>query len=374
MMNKKKRRETMKHYLLAAILAFLIVFTVGAEAGVLFSDNFDYDAGQLTSVSGGNWVNFSGTGYYIQCVDGNLAYPSYSASNIGRMIQIVRHPLNSSAEDVHCQFASQSSGTTVYASLLFRVTHDSMSPDTSTNGQHWAMFMPNNSITMQFGRISTKMAVTPGKYYIGLRATHDNSTIWYTTMLDVNTTYLIVLAYESISGNTNDIAKLWINPTLTGSEPTPDLMQTSALTTDPTNIARLAIRQGSATNSNSVTPSADIDGIIVGTSWNDITGVAVSPIGQTNVTFALAPINPNPISRFAQIKYSLKESGKVNLGVFNILGQQVASLVDGHQTAGNHTAIWRLRDDKGSLVPNGIYFVKLSSKGQSMTRRALVVK
>lgn len=372
----------MRKYWFATILAALAVLALGAQAEVLFLENFDYDAGVLgdsagqANVSGGNWVHFSGGALLIECVDGNLAYPSYPASDIGRMIQIVRHTPGSTAEDVYRQFTTQTPGVTIYASFLFRVTHDSMSPDTSTNGQYWTMLMPSSSTTTHFGRITTKMGTTPGKYVIGLKATSSNSnpTLWYGTELDVNTTYLIVLGYEFIAGNTNDIAKLWINPSLTGPEPTPDLTQTSALGTDPTDVARLAIRQGSASNTSSVTPSADIDGIIVGTSWNDITGVLGSPSAITNATFALAPINPNPISRSTQIKYSLREPGRVNLGVFNILGQQVATLVDGNQAAGSHTASWRLRDDKGAMVPNGIYFFKLTASGQTITRRAMVVR
>lgn len=372
----------MRKYWFATILAALTVLALGAQAEVLFLENFDYDAGVLgdsagqANVSGGNWVHFSGGALLIECVDGNLTYPSYPASGIGRMIQIVRHTPGATAEDVYRQFTTQAPGVTIYSSFLFRVTEDSMAPDTSTNGQYWTMFMPSNSTTNHYGRVTTKMGSTAGKYLMGLKATSSSSnpTLWHATELDVNSTYLVVLAYEFIAGNTNDVAKLWINPTIGGGEPTPDLSQTSALGTDPTDIARLAIRQGSAANNSSVTPSADIDGITVATSWSEATGVFGSPSGITNTTFALAPINPNPISRSTQIKYSLREPGRVNLGVFNILGQQVATLVDGNQAAGSHTASWRLRDDKGGMVPNGIYFFKLTANGQTITRRAMVVR
>jgi hypothetical protein len=371
----------MKKYWFATILAILTLLAHGAQADVLFVENFDYDAGVLgdsagqANVSGGNWVHFSGGGLLIECVDGNLTYPSYPASDIGRMIQILRHTPGATAEDVYRQFTTQAPGVTVYASFLFRVTHDSMSPDTATHGQYWTMLMNTSSTTNHYGRITTKMGSTAGKYKLGLRATSSNSaTLWTSGEYDVNTTYLVVLGYEFIAGNTNDVAKLWINPVIGGSEPTPDLMQTSALTTDPSDLARLAIRQGSTSSTQLVTPSANIDGIQVVTSWSEITGVAGSPTGLTNARFSLQPVTPNPVSKSTQIQYSLQAPGRVNLAVFNILGQQMATLVDGNQTAGSHSVSWRLRDDRGSMVPNGVYFVKLSANGQNITRRAMVVR
>ncbi len=371
----------MKRYWFAAILATLFMLTIGARSEVLFLENFDYDAGQLTdynggaNVSGGNWVQFSGTGLLIQCVDGNLSYPSYSASEIGRMIKIQRHPSGQSAEDVYHQFTTQSTEITIYYSLLFRVTHDSMAPDTALYGQWVAMLMPDNSTTTHSTRIHTKMSTTPGTYQIGLRASGNagNPVVWYPSNLTVGTTYLLVLCHQIVTGGTNDVSRMWINPPLGGNEPSSDLTQVSA--SDPSNIARLAIRQGSGSGGiTPSTPSADIDGIIVATTWQEVTGVAGSPVGTSNARFSLQPVTPNPVSKFTQIKYSLKTPGRVNLSVFNILGQQVATLVDGDQAAGSHTATWRLRDDRGSLVPNGIYFVKLTTGGQSITRRAMVVK
>jgi hypothetical protein len=104
-----------------------------------------------------------------------------------------------------------------------------------------------------------------------------------------------------------------------------------------------------------------------------VTGVTGNPYNPKSA-FTFAPITPNPIKASTKIVYSLPQPGKVNLSVFNILGQQVATLVDGNQAAGSHTASWKLRDDKGTMVPNGIYFFKLTANGQTITRRAMVVR
>lgn len=347
----------------------------GAHASILFTENFDYDAGVLgdsagqANVSGGVWVHFSGGGLLIECVDGNLTYPTYAPSNIGRMVQIVRHPLGTTAEDVYRQFTTQTTGVTLYTSFLFRVTHDSMSPDTSTHGQYFTMLMPSSSTTSHFGRICTKMGSAAGKYKFGLRATTSNtSTLWTASDYDVNTTYLVIMAYDYIAGNSNDVVSLWINPSLAAGQPTPDLTQTSALTTDPPDVARLALRQGSTSNNSSVTPSADIDGIQVATSWTDLTGIAGRPSSNDlPVVFALKA-SPNPAGSRTQISFNLPAASQAELSVFNIAGQKVATLAKGTMAAGENSVEWKTQN-----VPNGVYFYQLQVGGRSFSQKIIVL-
>jgi len=105
-----------------------------------------------------------------------------------------------------------------------------------------------------------------------------------------------------------------------------------------------------------------------------VSGVNGNHEGSLKNRVSLMPIHPNPVSKNATIVYSLQSPAKIDLSVFNILGQQVATLVNGYQSAGSHAVTWKLRDDRGSLVPNGVYFIKLSANGQSIARRAMVIR
>jgi hypothetical protein len=367
----------MKRLLSVLLLVLAVTGLVsGARASILFTENFDYDAGVLAdsagqaNVSGGVWTHFSGGGLLIECVDGNLTYPTYAPSNIGRMVRIVRHTLGTTAEDVYRQFTTQATGVTLYTSFLFKVTHDSMSPDTSTHGQYFAMLMPSSSTTSHFGRICTKMGSTAGKFKFGLRATSSNtSTLWTSGEYDVNTTYLVLMAYGFIAGNTNDVASLWINPSLAGSQPAPDLTQTSALTTDPTDVARLSLRQGSTSSNSTVTPSADIDGIQVATSWTDLTGITGQPDRNDLPVVLALKASPNPAGSRTQISFNLPAAAEAELSVFNIAGQKVATLAQGPMTAGAHAVEW-----KTGNVPNGVYFYQLQTGSRSVSQKILVVK
>ncbi|MCP4459689.1 MAG: T9SS type A sorting domain-containing protein [Cytophagales bacterium] len=63
---------------------------------------------------------------------------------------------------------------------------------------------------------------------------------------------------------------------------------------------------------------------------------------------------PNPFSSTTQINYRVQTAGSVRLSVHNLLGQEVLSLVNKFQTAGNYSTYF-----DGSKLPNGLYFYKL---------------
>lgn len=109
------------------------------------------------------------------------------------------------------------------------------------------------------------------------------------------------------------------------------------------------------------------------TAYNTV-GVAGSPIAAPGTAFWLRPAQPSPASSATAIRYSLPRSAKVSLSVLNMLGQHVATLASGVQTAGEHQVRWSLRNDAGAPAPNGIYFIRLESGSLKDTRKMIVVR
>lgn len=70
---------------------------------------------------------------------------------------------------------------------------------------------------------------------------------------------------------------------------------------------------------------------------------------------------PNPFFPVTEIRYNLPENCRVKLDIYNVLGQRVATLVDGYQSAGNKAVQWNGRDGNGLNVASGIYFYKLQA-------------
>jgi hypothetical protein len=72
------------------------------------------------------------------------------------------------------------------------------------------------------------------------------------------------------------------------------------------------------------------------------------------LTTELLPIYPNPFNSTTSIRYSMANAGQVNLYIFNLLGQNLVTLIDEYQEAGNYDLVW---DANG--FPSGCYFAKL---------------
>ena len=89
--------------------------------------------------------------------------------------------------------------------------------------------------------------------------------------------------------------------------------------------------------------------------------------------FALGQNYPNPFNPSTVIPYQLPASAHVRLEVFNLLGQRLATLVDGMRSAGMHTAQWDATDAAGRAVGAGVYIYRLSSGGMTESRRMVLV-
>lgn len=80
-------------------------------------------------------------------------------------------------------------------------------------------------------------------------------------------------------------------------------------------------------------------------------------------TFELFQNYPNPFNPATQIRYALPVQSSVKLTVFNILGQEIARLVDEVQAGGYHVVAWDGTNDNDLIVPTGLYFYKLEASG-----------
>ncbi len=85
--------------------------------------------------------------------------------------------------------------------------------------------------------------------------------------------------------------------------------------------------------------------------------------------FRLGQNYPNPFNPSTTIRYELPERGYVLLKVFNLLGGEVARLVDGVEEIG----VGSVRFEGGGL-PSGVYFYRLSAGGLTQTRRMVLAK
>lgn len=86
-------------------------------------------------------------------------------------------------------------------------------------------------------------------------------------------------------------------------------------------------------------------------------------------SFSLLQNYPNPFNPTTTIKYSIAKPSNVSLKIYNILGQEVATLLNGHQAAGSYTATF-----DASRFASGVYFYRLSAGSFNSVKKMLLLK
>jgi hypothetical protein len=95
---------------------------------------------------------------------------------------------------------------------------------------------------------------------------------------------------------------------------------------------------------------------------------------ETPTTWGLGQNYPNPFNPLTVIRFSLMVNSYVTLKVYNVLGQEVKTLVDGMRDAGYESVEWDGRDAQGLSVPTGIYFVRMTAGDFSAAQKVMLMK
>jgi hypothetical protein len=118
-------------------------------------------------------------------------------------------------------------------------------------------------------------------------------------------------------------------------------------------------------NPNATAQFIDIDAFEVASS---VTSVKTVDSGVPH-NFELSQNYPNPFNPTTEIKYSIPKSGIVTLKVYNLLGQEVAALVNQEQKPGNYTVNF-----DASKLASGVYMYRIQSGDFSLTKKMVLLK
>jgi len=90
--------------------------------------------------------------------------------------------------------------------------------------------------------------------------------------------------------------------------------------------------------------------------------------------FSLGQNYPNPFNPQTQFHYDLPKSGNINLGIYDVLGKEVYTVLNGYQRAGKHNVLWTGINNKGLQVQSGIYFYRLTTDSEITTKKMVYTK
>lgn len=85
-------------------------------------------------------------------------------------------------------------------------------------------------------------------------------------------------------------------------------------------------------------------------------------------------VYPNPVSNAATISFSLLQSSKVSVKVFDLSGRLIKTLANTAMQQGNHQLLWNASDDNGHAAPAGVYLLRLDLGNYSEIKKLLLIK
>jgi hypothetical protein len=102
--------------------------------------------------------------------------------------------------------------------------------------------------------------------------------------------------------------------------------------------------------------------------------LTVSDGGVMPKEFSLSQNYPNPFNPSTQFVVGLPQAAHLEVGVYNILGQKVATLVNENRDAGFHTIVWNSTTETGLFASSGIYFVRMNAGEFTNVKKIVLMK
>ncbi len=313
------------------LLCLSLFFCASANAQLL-TEQFDYGttAGDLLTVGSANW-NLTGT-----TATPNLQY-TLGSLNLGALPATGgKLSFATSGQDLNRGFVAQSAGS-VYASFLVSIATAQSTGDYFLHLGSTPTTPPTTSASTFTARLFVKSVA--GGFQFGFSRGSGTASAYTANTYSFNTVYLVVIKHTIVAGNTNDTSAMYLFETVAGiptTEPTA-LLSDGGTTTDPPEISRVCVRQGTGTNA----ATGSVDYIRVATTWADATSFVADVTAPTfTATF---PKTNNISSTTLDLLSNINEAGKT---YFVILPDNATAPTSAQVKAG--------QDATGTAVANNL--------------------
>lgn len=234
-------------------MLFLLIFAGQyLNAQTLLVESFNYKSGTILSSANWNVVTGSSATNVVSVAEGNLSYPGANLNTIGNKVV-----LNNIGQNVFRSFSSLPGP--VYSAFIINVS-----------AAH-----PKGDFFYSIGTTAVPMSTLGAKVFVrsngagfsfGVLRGTGGIPVYEETVRPFDTNIMLVLKYEIVEGDKNDMVKLYVNPDLTSEPIQPTVMYNGAVGNDNGALSAIALVQGNASNG----PLLTIDGIVVGVKWRNV--------------------------------------------------------------------------------------------------------
>ncbi|WP_205502899.1 T9SS type A sorting domain-containing protein [Rufibacter psychrotolerans] len=294
----------------------------------------------------------SGTTGAISIETGSLTYAGLAPA-VGNKV-LLPGTNSTVSRDINADVSAVTgTATTAYFSALVNVVDETQ----LTEAGDYFMHFGNDAgaaNTNLFARLFVKKTATGYRLAIQNISSGTPTQTEYPLDLVFGTTYLVVVKYEIKTGN--DMATLWVNPTLGATEPEGGATNESGTGTGATRFQSINLRNGSAT------PKAYVDEIRVGTTFASVTP---GPLSVKEFAAGKISLSPNPTAGATKLTLPANFPGKDKLAM-TVYGLDGKVLL---QAAGNEQAINAQLNASLGKAAAGVYLLKVEGGGQTYQTR-----
>ena len=99
-----------------------------------------------------------------------------------------------------------------------------------------------------------------------------------------------------------------------------------------------------------------------------------SKVELTPESFTLYQNYPNPFNPSTTINYNLNDNSYVNVSIYNVAGELVKTLFNGHQNKGKNSLIWNSKNNKNESVAGGLYIYSVTTENNIYNKKMMLLE
>lgn len=341
----------MKKRIISIVIVLALSICTYGQQRLLF-DGFTNPVSTLLTSYGWEQIGTTQTANPLTISSPGLTFPGLTTQ--GNALTMM-----TSGQDCSKSFTPQASGN-VYISFLMKVSSTSA-------GDFFIALSPSAGTTTFYSKVYVR---TSGSGFVLGLCKFFEPVAWSSTVLNLNTTYAVVVKYNFNPALPNDDSEsLYIFTTsIPAAEPsTPEVTTNAGPLPDPADLGFVTLRQGAG---DPLAASLVIDELMVSNSWSQIvTGITKEKEIIPN-DFSLSQNYPNPFNPSTKIAFSIPTTGNYSIKVFDILGKEVEILLNNEQlSAGKYSAAFNARN-----LASGTYIYRLTGNNVNLSQKMLLLK
>lgn len=289
----------MKKHLPKLVTAALLSLALapGANAELLFSDNFDYPVGNLKGQ--GEWLQYgTKTAAPVQVISQSLTYPGYQTAAVGGAFRLSGEQ-GASDQSVFHDITGIDTPKDLYVSALISVNEvpqDCKAPSISFVSNNYKGYVDTSNPTAK-GNLFILNGSDATHFKIGLSKNTTTAKVSTEAEFELGKTYCLVMKYEYKPDSNDDLISVWVNPE--NENAAPSLSSADGTDYSGTYGAARGILFQQGGSSVKAAPTIVVDAVRGATDWASLfTDEGEGPGGDPSVSLSVAAADDDPMMAF----------------------------------------------------------------------------